>query len=119
MQQVLPCSVAQGQRSCGSQTNTFWVELYPQESEIDVDLAAKATDLVAVVVEYDDVNGVAYWELDNLTSGDSLYLYQDLTADSSGVIGSGTQAEWIVERPQICFIVCSRASPMIDAQTVA
>jgi hypothetical protein len=107
VQQELPCSVAQGQRSCGSQTNTFWVELYPQEAEIDVDLAASTSDLVAVIVEYDDVNGIAYWELDNLTTGNSLYLYQELTADSSGVVGSGSQVEWIVERPGICFIVCN------------
>jgi hypothetical protein len=127
VQQELPCSVAQGQRSCKAQTNTPWFEIYPQEAEQDIaNLPIKTSDLVGVIVEYDPLAAEAYFEIDDLTSNTGVYMYQDVAGDSNGVVGSGSQAEWIVERPGICFIICNTSElvnfgtqPIIYAEAAA
>jgi hypothetical protein len=102
---------------------TPWFEIFPQEDEQDItNLTISVSDLVAVIVEYDPLAGQAYFEIDNLTTGTGVYTYQDLTGSA---IGSGSQAEWIVERPTVCGVPCHLAPlpnfgtlPIIDAQAV-
>jgi hypothetical protein len=62
-----------------------------------------AGDLVGVIAEYDPASLEAYFEVDDLTTGYGVYFYQDLTGD---VVGSGSQAEWIAERPTECLLGC-------------
>ena len=81
-----------------------WLEIYPQESEQEItNLTVSPGDYVGVVVEYDPLSAQAYFEVDNYTTGYGIYAYQYVTGD---VVGSGTQAEWIVERPTYCLITC-------------
>jgi hypothetical protein len=81
-----------------------WFEIYPQESEQEIsNLTVSPGDYVGVVVEYDPLAAEAYFEVDDYTTGNGVYAYQYVTGD---IVGSGTQAEWIVERPTECFIIC-------------
>jgi hypothetical protein len=81
-----------------------WFEIYPQESEQEItNLTVSPGDYVGVVVEYDPETADAYFEVDNYTTGLGVYAYQYVTGS---IVGSGTQAEWIVERPTECFIIC-------------
>lgn len=108
--------------SC-STTYYPWIEIYPQESEEQIsNLPIKPGDLIGVLVEYDPVSAEAYFELDDETTQVGVSGTEDVTGS---VVGSGSQAEWIVERPYFCFITCDYSKltnfgtePIVDAQAI-
>ena len=109
--------------SCAS-FNTPWFEIYPQEDEqVITNFTVHTADLMGVLVEYDPDTAQAYFELDDLTAGFGVYLYQDVSPNAQGFTGTGSQAEWIVERPTVCGLTCQKASlpnfgtePIVGAQ---
>ncbi|OXM64184.1 hypothetical protein CF165_28020 [Amycolatopsis vastitatis] len=112
--------------SCVSQWNalySFWFETFPQEPEQEItNLTASPGDDVSAIAEYDPVSGQAYFELADYTTNEGVYYYQPVTGSA---IGSGSQAEWIIERPETCNLGCSwwklqnfGNEPIINAQAV-
>jgi hypothetical protein len=86
----------------------FWLELYPQESEQQItNLDVGPGDDVSALAEYDPATGQAYFELANYTTGEGVYAYQEVTG---GVVGTGSQSEWVAERPAYCLDECGLQS---------
>jgi hypothetical protein len=56
-----------------------------------------AGDAIEAFVEWDAADGEAYFEIDNLTSGTGIYFIQ---YTDTGFTGTGSTAEWIVERTE-------------------
>ena len=74
----------------------FWQEMYPQVSQEEItNLAVSPGNDVAALVEYNPATNQACFELDNFTTDLGVSDYQDLTGFDPG---TGSQAEWIVER---------------------
>jgi hypothetical protein len=74
----------------------FWLELFPQESQEEItNLTANPRDNVAAIVEYNPAATQAFFQLDDFTTGQGVYAYQDV---SGSPVGSGSQVEWILER---------------------
>ena len=77
----------------------FWLELYPQQSQVIVDnMAVYPGDAVAVLIQYDPATQTAN------------FLFTDFTQKTGGSVsetvtgtdpGSGSQAEWILERTEV------------------
>jgi Peptidase A4 family len=78
----------------------MWYEIYPQQSEQRVtDFPVAANDVVGAEAGYDPPSRQSVFRLYNFTKGNALELIQPVT--TSG-FGSGSTAEWIVERPAVC-----------------
>jgi hypothetical protein len=117
------------QASCngaGTCTTSYypWIEIFPQEAEeIVTNLPIKPSDLIGVIVEYDPASGQAYFELDNETTGLAV---SGTEVISGSTPGSGSQAEWIVERPASCLLgICNLTQlenfgtePVINAEAI-
>jgi Peptidase A4 family len=101
---------------CRSQVPSyyFWFELYPQErQQVVTNLAVYPGDLVSTIAEYDPDTRTAYFQLNNLTTGQGVYASQLLPGPSAG---SGRQGEWIVERTRVGNLLPSLAN--FQTQTI-
>lgn len=63
---------------------------------------------VGAIVEYNASLNQAYFQLDDLTTGQGVYLYQDFTGSS------GEQTEWIVERTQMTTLLGDKVLPSLN-----
>jgi len=80
-----------------SQTYYPWIEIVPYESQQEItNLTIAPNQEIQTIIEYDHSFG-AYAEIDNLTTGVGVYDYGDF---NSSFTGSGSTAEWIVERTE-------------------
>jgi hypothetical protein len=77
-----------------------WLEIYPDENEMDIGFPVKAGDDVAVYVAFDPSTHTAAFFFVNYTTG----FLAEFTQQVSG--SSGKQAEWIVERHGECGTAC-------------
>jgi hypothetical protein len=76
-----------------------WYEVYPEEAEQEItNLSVSPGDAIESFVEYEPPDGLAYFEVDNLTTNTGVYGYEYTNTAFSG---TGSTAEWIVERPEI------------------
>lgn len=79
-------------------TGTMWIEIYPQEAQVNVDnLPITPGDSVGVTVGYNGLTHTAAFLLVNFTEGQAV----EGTQTVNGAVGTKS-AEWIVERPAVC-----------------
>ncbi|SEF27690.1 Peptidase A4 family protein [Amycolatopsis pretoriensis] len=80
----------------------FWWQVYPFNNEQKVpQVPVEAGDDVRVTVKYSTDKKRAQITLANVSKNTGTFIEFDLPASASA--GVATQAQWIVERPQLCF----------------
>jgi Peptidase A4 family len=80
-----------------SHTYYPWLEIFPYESQQEItNLTVAPNQVIQTIIEYDP-GDAAYAEIDNLTTGVGVYDYAYLNGSFTG---SGSTAEWIVERTE-------------------
>jgi hypothetical protein len=76
-----------------------WYEVVPEENQEEItNLSISPGDAIESFVEYEPPDGAACFEVDDLTTNTGVYGYQ---YTDSGFTGTGSTAEWIVERTEV------------------
>ncbi|MEU4245410.1 G1 family glutamic endopeptidase [Actinoplanes sp. NPDC026619] len=76
-----------------------WYEVVPEEAQQEItNLTVSAGDAIESFIEYEPPDGLAYFEVDNITTNTGVYGYEYTT---TAFTGTGSTAEWIVERTQV------------------
>jgi len=76
-----------------------WFEVVPEENQEEIsNLAISPGDAIESYVEWEPVDGEAYFYIDDITTGYAVYDIQ--YTDGGQFTGTGSQGEWIVERTE-------------------
>jgi len=88
--------------TCSSTKYYAWYEIFPQESEqIIDDLEIRPGDEIGSSVWYTPESQTAQFYILNYTTGYGLNLEESIEGNDEYSPGSGSQAEWVAERPTV------------------